>query len=156
MYGNTFNGKDAIELRKKTMIVGYAEIDSLKVKSLKGEALENYKNRIGEFCSVLKTAVDNYWTITTNVLHMPLSEAEELMEKKPDEFVVLRFCQYNDVLKSKEPDTWITDPHAKPNTIPTRTRIPGHERVVKSNQVVYLSIFTAPGKNAMFKVPTTV
>ena len=82
------NYKQAIEIKKTTLLVGLDEVNQTKASRMKPQDREIYINNVEGKNTALKNAVEKFWKFNEKIEYMPYAKAIA-MAKKSKEYSVL-------------------------------------------------------------------
>ena len=92
-YINTSH-KDALEVRKRILLVGLPEDDKFLLEQYEQDSSEYvtlYKNDMEGQRQALKEAALKYWEYTDSVVVKSLKEAKSLVKKFPEKYALMTF-----------------------------------------------------------------
>lgn len=89
--------KDVEKIKNSTLLLVLEEPDPKIVSKLSKKypkALEDYQNQIAGRNFALRYALENFWDLTEKVEFHPEATAFDLIEKNPDQYLLISFGQY--------------------------------------------------------------
>lgn len=140
---NNTSSKEAIELKKRILIVGLEEQNPKMLKKLKGKELEFYQNQVDGNNYALQTSIEKYWKYNSEIKYLPLKEAKALLKSKPKEYALLTINKYTDYEIKHIGKGWTRDKSLNSNLSSNPSMLkydPGTRYTEAANQISYLSI----------------
>jgi hypothetical protein len=90
----TYN--DAIEIKKRILIVGLPEEDKSFISEYENENpnfIELYRNDLNGQKKAFQEVVLAHWKFSDSIIVLPIKEAKSLMKKNPDKYTILRYAE---------------------------------------------------------------